>query len=222
MPWGRERLAEGAYEIALKELAKENPDHRKALWHLNAATNLNPKFIEAIKLKQTLTGREITSTDNSTIRTFVTRQILAERANPTPPPAPEATPVDPAVLPEPEADPAPQAVTEVPTLQPVAEAPTTQPVTEAVTEESVAQTPTTQPAEAVSGMPMLQSMWPTFDGKIEPVLPATESTDGRSTVTVVELIPPEEDVEVVESPVDLPFTITELPIDEIGVGGDNK
>jgi type IV pilus secretin PilQ/predicted competence protein len=79
MPWGRERLAEASYEKAVKEMNKRNPSRQKALWHLNAATNLNPQFLEAIKMKESLTGRELTSVDNSSIRGFVKHQILAER-----------------------------------------------------------------------------------------------------------------------------------------------
>src|SRR5947209_6793144 len=52
MPWGRERLAETSYEQAVSEMNKPNPNLQKAMWHLNCATNLNPKFIEAIDLKQ--------------------------------------------------------------------------------------------------------------------------------------------------------------------------
>jgi type IV pilus assembly protein PilQ len=89
MPWGRERLAESAYEKAVEELAKPNPDRKKALWHLDCATNLNPKFAEAIELKAQLTGEEVTSVDNSTIKSFVQRVVLADRNRPA---APEATP----------------------------------------------------------------------------------------------------------------------------------
>lgn len=186
MPWGRERLAEGSYEIALRELAKDNPDHRKALWHLNAATNLNPKFIEAVKLKQTLTGREITSADNSTVRSFVTRQILAEQATPAPIDGPVN--VDPAALPEPEAALEPEAMTEVPTTQPVAEA---------TGIEAVSESPTTQPTNPV----------------------AEVAQDEQSDVVVVmEMVEEEPQTDEME----LPFTVTELPTDEIGVGMDSK
>lgn len=81
MPWGRERLAELAYENAEAELKKPDPDRSKALWHLNCATNLNPKFAEAIKLKETLTGQTIVTMDNSSIRGFVRRQILSDKEN---------------------------------------------------------------------------------------------------------------------------------------------
>jgi type IV pilus assembly protein PilQ len=79
MPWGRERLAEGEYEKALCELKKDHPNNQKALWHLDCATNLNPTFMEAIELKQRTTGREISVSDNSSIRSFVQNMVLADR-----------------------------------------------------------------------------------------------------------------------------------------------
>ena len=82
MPWGRDRLAEGAYERAMTELAKPSPDRGKAIFYLDAATNLNPKFLEAIALKQDLTGKVVTSADNSSIHSFVRDSILAERNSP--------------------------------------------------------------------------------------------------------------------------------------------
>jgi type IV pilus assembly protein PilQ len=88
MPWGRERLAEGEYEAALAELKKPNPNNQKVLWHLDCATNLNPTFTEAIELKQKTTGREVTTSDNSSIRTFVQRMVLADQPGGAPvPPA---------------------------------------------------------------------------------------------------------------------------------------
>lgn len=86
MPWGRERLAESAYEKAVEELAKPNGgDRKKALWHLDCATNLNPKFSEAIALKAQLTGEEVTAVDNSTIKSFVQRVVMADRNRPAEP-----------------------------------------------------------------------------------------------------------------------------------------
>jgi hypothetical protein len=78
MPWGRERLAEGEYEAALAELKKPNPNNQKVLWHLDCATNLNPTFLEAMELKQKTTGREVSTSDNSSIRSFVQRMVLAD------------------------------------------------------------------------------------------------------------------------------------------------
>lgn len=78
MVTGRERLAEISYEKAQAELAKPNPDRSKALWHLDIATNLNPKFAEAIALKEKLTGVELSTVDNSSVRGFVKRRVMAE------------------------------------------------------------------------------------------------------------------------------------------------
>lgn len=87
MMWfGRERLAETAYENAETELARPKPNMDLVLWHLNCAINLNPKFIEAIDLKEKITGRQVTDADNSAIRSFVRQQIMAETAGPTAPP----------------------------------------------------------------------------------------------------------------------------------------
>ena len=85
MPWGRERLAESAYQKAVEELGKPSPDRKKALWHLDCATNLNPKFAEAIALKAQLTGEEVTSVDNSSIKSFVQRVVMADRNRPAEP-----------------------------------------------------------------------------------------------------------------------------------------
>jgi len=143
LPWGRERLAEASYEKAVEELNKPNPDTHKALWYLDSATNLNPKFAEAVALKAKTSGREIADVDNSSVRHFVANQILRERTRPvvnpatTAPsqrlpsdePAATATPT-----PQAEADPETQpAVTITPTT-----APTTQPVAEVKSEEPVA------------------------------------------------------------------------------------
>jgi type IV pilus assembly protein PilQ len=78
MFFGRERLAEQAYENAVAELAKPNPDRSLALWHLDAAANLNPTFLEAIELREKVSGKRVTDSDNSSIRSFVTRSILQD------------------------------------------------------------------------------------------------------------------------------------------------
>ena len=75
---GRERLAEGFFDAAQTELAKPNPNRGKVLWNLNAATNLNPKFLEAIELKQQITGKEMKSVDNSISRDFVKGLAIAD------------------------------------------------------------------------------------------------------------------------------------------------
>jgi type IV pilus assembly protein PilQ len=84
MMWfGRERLAETAYENAVAEMNKPHPNLDMALWHLNCATNLNPKFLEAIEMKEKITGKVVTDVDNSAIRSFVRQQIMAEMPPPS-------------------------------------------------------------------------------------------------------------------------------------------
>jgi hypothetical protein len=80
MFFGRERLAEANYDKAVREMNKKNPSRSKAIWYLDAAINLNPTFLEAIKMKESLSGKEVTTVDNSNIRTFLKRQVMAERA----------------------------------------------------------------------------------------------------------------------------------------------
>ncbi|MBV8779988.1 MAG: type II secretion system protein GspD [Phycisphaerae bacterium] len=82
MPFGRERLAEGDYEQAVSEMRKDHPDRNKALWNLDCAIDLNPRFLEAIQMKEQLTGETLSDVDNSSIRGFLTREIIAERQTP--------------------------------------------------------------------------------------------------------------------------------------------
>jgi len=81
MQWfGRERLAEANYDRAVREMNKKTPSRRKALWYLDAAINLNPTFLEAIKMKESLSGKEVTTVDNSNIHSFLKRLVMSERA----------------------------------------------------------------------------------------------------------------------------------------------
>ena len=131
MPWGRERLAEGWYEAAKKELNKPTPDRTLAKWHLDAATNLNPKFTEAIQLREQLTGYELSTADGSSIRGFIRRAILND------------------VVPATQPTTAPTLNAGNPATQPsefTAEAPTTQPGYE----DATAANPTTMPTEEVT------------------------------------------------------------------------
>ena len=118
MPWGRQRLAETAYEAAQAELNKPQPNRQKALWHLNCAINLNPHFNEAIELKEKLTGSVVTMSDNSSIRDFVRQQILADPARPTPKLI--STPITP-TSPAAPVSPIAPAPTTVPTMAPTAQ-----------------------------------------------------------------------------------------------------
>jgi type IV pilus assembly protein PilQ len=82
MIFGRERLAECAYENAVAEESKPNPDMNLVLWHLNIATDLNPTFLEAIEMKEKISGKQVTDVDNSSIRSFVARAIADDTAPP--------------------------------------------------------------------------------------------------------------------------------------------
>jgi type IV pilus assembly protein PilQ len=138
MPWGRERLAESAYQKAVEELAKAHPDRKKALWHLNCATNLNPKFTEAIELKAQLTGEEVSSVDNSTIKSFVQRMTILDRARPTTQPTEHLD----ARAPEPTTQPA-----QAPAVK-TAEVPTPAAKPAETPAEKTAEAPAAEPAEA--------------------------------------------------------------------------
>jgi type IV pilus assembly protein PilQ len=145
MMWfGRERLAESAYENAVAEMKKPQPNLNLALWHLNCATNLNPKFLEAIELKEKITGKQVTDVDNSAIRGFVRRQIMAETAIPTAPMAP------PTILPRHDVKPPPASTAAASATRPsVAVATTRLSVAAATTRPS--QTPATRPSLAGNG-----------------------------------------------------------------------
>ncbi len=175
MFWGRNRLAESAYESAKRELAKPHPDRHLAVWDLNEATNLNPTFAEAIELKEQVTGHMVTEASGSSIRDFVQEAVLRD-VPPAPAPSTEPAVAPPAKGPaavRPEA-PTTVPVADVPATMPVTGVPATMPTAEstdlhpanpvAVTEpsettaraattepsEQAAETPTTQPAEAIA------------------------------------------------------------------------
>ncbi len=99
MFFGRERLAELAYENAVTESNKPNPDKDLILWHLDVATNLNPLFLEAIEMKQKVSGQRVSDVDNSSIRSFLSRAMLADPAPKPVTPEPSSTATTRAVTP---------------------------------------------------------------------------------------------------------------------------
>jgi hypothetical protein len=123
---------------------KPHPDRQKALFHLNCAIQLNPHFTEAIEMRTQLSGHEATAVDNSTIRYFLKKQVLADRANGTTMPSvPFVVPIEPTSRDD-------KSATTKPALQAQADAaPTTQPVAEVPTTQPVAVVPTTQPSQEV-------------------------------------------------------------------------
>ncbi|CAN5695037.1 hypothetical protein BH09PLA1_BH09PLA1_30650 [soil metagenome] len=153
MWWGRERLAESAYESAVAEMSRAHPNRGRALWHLDCAINLNPKFSEAIQLKQELTGKELSSVDNSSIRTFVRRQIMMDRAASQP-----------------------RSSTDTDWNEPTSSEPTTQPGDLTSAQSS---TPATQPAFQANAMPSMQPS--DFDSKFGLSLDVRPEDFTRST-----------------------------------------
>lgn len=176
MPSGRERLAECSYEQAVAELHKPDPDRQKALWYLDSATNLNPRFIEAIQLKEELTGKVVTDVDNSTIRSFVAKQILAEEGLKEYT-APSVVPIMPGSGNGPSAEtPTTQSALRAsltPAVQPVAQSPIVPTTAPAVATTPPATQPTTQPL-AVTPLSMAE---PTTQ-------PSTQPTAARQSISM--------------------------------------
>jgi hypothetical protein len=155
MLWfGRERLAEGAYEKAMAELSKPNPDSQRALWLLDCSTNLNPVFREAIELKQTLNSKEITSVDNASIHSFIRTKILADKNMSVPTPKlPGSVRID---------EPAPSPMM----------APTTRPVSMKTSAPSPAVVAVVEPKPSAGA-----SIFANLLGKSPTTLPATPKTE---------------------------------------------
>ncbi len=134
MPLGRERMAQVYYEKAVRELARDNPNRGRARYYLNAALNLSPRFIEAIELREKLTGRVVVEADSSTIRSFVRRSVLQDVAGngqDVPRQRPDRDPV----VPEPQD-----------VLPVAADGPTTRPGNGPATQPARKQGPATRPA----------------------------------------------------------------------------
>jgi hypothetical protein len=74
--WGRERLAHAHYEWALEHLDKGSTS--QALWDLDLAINNNPKLLVAIKLKEELINKRQWEEDDSSIRSYLLREIAKE------------------------------------------------------------------------------------------------------------------------------------------------
>lgn len=76
MPWGRERLAQAHYRWALEHQRAGRID--KALWDLELALALNPRFVEADWLREELTQTATQEPDNSVVHDLVRKLIEAE------------------------------------------------------------------------------------------------------------------------------------------------
>lgn len=161
MPWGRQRLAEMSYEWAQDEMKKPSPDRGKMMWHLDCATNLNPSFIEAIKLKEQITGQTVAMNDHSSMRSFIRRQVAVDQANGTtlfvPPPS---TPIERGAVSS------TQPMDEVPSTQPVENTPVA-PVMPAVQQADVeSNAPATEPPAPQTTVTVLPD-----EPTVEPIMP---------------------------------------------------
>jgi type IV pilus assembly protein PilQ len=80
-PWGRDRIAQLWFSKAQEELDK---GHKKtALMFNDWALNTNPRFIEAIKLREQITAKRVREADESSNASFV-RDVLRGDAATTP------------------------------------------------------------------------------------------------------------------------------------------
>jgi type IV pilus assembly protein PilQ len=80
-PWGRDRIAQLWYSKAQDELDK---GHKKtALMYTDWALNTNPRFIEAIKLREQITSKRVREADESSCSTFV-KDVLRDDASKVP------------------------------------------------------------------------------------------------------------------------------------------
>jgi type IV pilus assembly protein PilQ len=76
MPWGRERLAQAHYRWALQH--HHAGQLGKALWDLDLALSLNPRFVEADWLREELTDVVTGEPDNSVVRDLLREMVVAE------------------------------------------------------------------------------------------------------------------------------------------------
>lgn len=208
MPWGRERLAEFYFDRAVEELNKPAADRNRAMFFLEAATNLNPKFREAIMLKEEQNGRILTTSDNSSIRSFLKRQILADRERPAPATLPSSVPIS--VTPRN----APPTHQSVPAVLPTRHEPATQPST-----TTIVKVDETASAEGGSSSPLngtnsgSDSATPAVDWKtwLNSATAAAKPVSNEEPATR-----PSTQPTLVEIPMtELPATVTELPAEPV-------
>jgi type IV pilus assembly protein PilQ len=76
LPWSRTKMTAAHMAKARKFLDEGNDD--KALWHVNLALHLDPTMVDAMRLKQELTGKPIYYHDRSMLNNVVDSVIDAE------------------------------------------------------------------------------------------------------------------------------------------------
>ncbi len=80
MPWGRTRLAQAHYRWALEHYRAGHT--RSALWDAELAVSLDPRLLEADRLREELSARETEEADASIIHKLVDELIAQELAGP--------------------------------------------------------------------------------------------------------------------------------------------
>ncbi len=80
-PWGRDRIAQLWYSKARD--AADKGDKDKAIMYTDWALNTNPRFIEAIKLREQLTNQRVEEATEASVTGFV-RHVLADDKDGTP------------------------------------------------------------------------------------------------------------------------------------------
>jgi type IV pilus assembly protein PilQ len=76
-PWGRDRIAQLWYGKAQE--SAEHGDTEKAKMYTDWALNTNPRFVEAIRMREQLTNRKVSEADESAINNFCQQIIKADK-----------------------------------------------------------------------------------------------------------------------------------------------
>ncbi len=234
MPFGRERLAESCYEKASAEMNRDTPDREKALFFLGCATNLNPKFREAISLKEQITGKQLAASDNSSVRSFIRRRILADKDLPTPTTLPASVPIS--VTPRNDGPKPVPASLNAPAAMPTSDVPSTQPSTQPTKllvglETSAVFGDSNATLNSSSSMPKLPATvdWSSWLKAATETAAATSANGGNEPPVSTETPATQPTIVQVKSqelPTENPTAITELPMDPIAPepsnGGEPK
>lgn len=73
LPWSRTKLTESYMQDALQYMQKGN--QKKALWNVNKALNLDPTMVDALKLKEKITGQKLYFHDRDRLQSVVDQMI---------------------------------------------------------------------------------------------------------------------------------------------------
>lgn len=97
LPWSRSKLTAAHYRNAMQHYQAGNAD--KALWSANMALRLDPRFIEARKLKEQITGEHVTPVNRSMLKDVIEGVVREQLgAQPQMPASQSAAPAAPAAV----------------------------------------------------------------------------------------------------------------------------